>query len=312
MGVNGLHASIKHALVRCHISSLKGQRAACDASAWMVRGGATHARDLYTQEGYTGTPWTEYTVEMAQLLLDHGVVPVMVFDGRRHPLKKETSVSRHEHKESARREALIAEEMGDVDRAKSKWMQAFSMTGEMAAHTWASLEEMGVECIQAEQEADQTMAALAVTGQVHIVISEDSDMVAYKCPRILFKLRHDGEGDLLDITSGMTCQTGERPPKPKRRQVTVNIHALSSTQVAMLCVLSGCDYISNIARGWGIKRVYSVIINCSSLDEAIHAFQKSGVEVSDTYIARAQKCMKVFLHPSYFMDSRISRVWVLH
>ena len=46
------------------------------------------------------------------------------------------------------------------------------------------LKEKSVEFIVAPYEADAQMAFLARNEYVHIVITEDSDMIAYRCPRV--------------------------------------------------------------------------------------------------------------------------------
>ena len=308
MGVNGLHAGIKHMLIRSHVSSFKGSRAACDASSWMVKGGTTHAREIFTEPGYSKTPWTEYVVAMVRLLREHGVVPILVFDGKRHPLKQETSDQRRQHKEAARRDAEEAEAAGDIDRARSKWMQAFSLTSDMQQHTKDTLTELGVTCIDAESEADQTLAALSVTGQVDVVITEDGDLVAYGCPRILFKLRHDGEGDLFNVDSPV-CTTMHS--QKRQKTIIVDIKGLTKQQVAMLCVFSGNDYITNVSKGWGFKRVYSVIQHCTSIEDAFVEFQKRGLSISDEYKGRARACFRIFRFPQYYVPGKIGRLWLV-
>ena len=44
-----------------------------------------------------------------------------------------------------------------------------------------------MEYIVAPYEADAQMTYLAISGRVHAVITEDSDMLPYGCPRVRFK-----------------------------------------------------------------------------------------------------------------------------
>lgn len=48
------------------------------------------------------------------------------------------------------------------------------------------LRQENVEYIVAPYEADAQMAFLARNGHVDLVITEDSDLVAYACPQVLF------------------------------------------------------------------------------------------------------------------------------
>ncbi len=47
-----------------------------------------------------------------------------------------------------------------------------------------ALKAEGVEYVVAPYEADAQMTYLAITGRVHAVITEDSDMLPYGCPRV--------------------------------------------------------------------------------------------------------------------------------
>lgn len=47
-----------------------------------------------------------------------------------------------------------------------------------------ALRARGVWWIVAPYEADAQMALLALRGEVHAVVTEDSDLLAYGCPRV--------------------------------------------------------------------------------------------------------------------------------
>lgn len=47
-----------------------------------------------------------------------------------------------------------------------------------------ALKAMGVEYVVAPYEADAQMAHMALNGQVQGVITEDSDLLAYGCPKV--------------------------------------------------------------------------------------------------------------------------------
>lgn len=49
---------------------------------------------------------------------------------------------------------------------------------------WQVLQEKGVEFVVAPYEADAQMAYLCRTLAVDAVITEDSDLIAYGCPRV--------------------------------------------------------------------------------------------------------------------------------
>jgi exonuclease-1 len=58
-----------------------------------------------------------------------------------------------------------------------------------------ALKDAGVDFVVAPYEADAQMAYLALQGDVHAVITEDSDLLVYGCPRVLYKLDKYGHGE---------------------------------------------------------------------------------------------------------------------
>jgi len=55
------------------------------------------------------------------------------------------------------------------------------------------LKELEIEFIVAPYEADAQMAYMVKEGIAEFAISEDSDLIAYGCPRILMKLDWNGK-----------------------------------------------------------------------------------------------------------------------
>jgi len=49
---------------------------------------------------------------------------------------------------------------------------------------WKILKQENVQYIVAPYEADAQMTFLAISGQVDVVITEDSDLIPFGCPRV--------------------------------------------------------------------------------------------------------------------------------
>ena len=70
-----------------------------------------------------------------------------------------------------------------------------------------ALTEIHVQFLVAPYEADAQMAYLALSNLADVVITEDSDLLAYGCPEVLFKLDKTGECDhvrLADLPQNRT------------------------------------------------------------------------------------------------------------
>lgn len=115
---------------------------------------------------------------------------------------------------------------------------------------------------------------MAKTGIVDMVVTEDSDLIAYGCPRVsdtlfkyyylckeliiyasyqvLFKLDKYGRGDYFERSKLPVCfgMTAEQ---------------LSDEKVIQICVLSGCDYSDNIAN-IGIEKILQIVRKHDSCD----------------------------------------------
>ncbi|HEX17516.1 MAG TPA: flap structure-specific endonuclease, partial [Thermoplasmatales archaeon] len=85
-------------------------------------------------------------------LVDAGILPVYVFDGKPHPLKARTLVIRKEIKEEAEREWRIAIEKGDLETARKKAQQTSRVTDEIVDQSKRLLSALGIPWVQAPSE----------------------------------------------------------------------------------------------------------------------------------------------------------------
>jgi len=100
-------------------------------------------------------------------------------------------VKRRAERLESHRKALSAEANKDSRAARKFFASACSITHDMRNELVSKCKELGISFIVALYEADAQMARLAHTGTVDVVITEDSDLLAYGCPRILFKIDLD-------------------------------------------------------------------------------------------------------------------------
>jgi exonuclease 1 len=77
------------------------------------------------------------------------------------------------------------------------------------------------------------LAYLNRTGIVDFIISEDSDLLAFGCKRVLFKLDQNGQGE--EICSVDFQDNSE-----------ISLKNWNPNMFLYMCIISGCDYLSNI------------------------------------------------------------------
>lgn len=138
-----------------------------------------------------------------------------------------------------------------------------------------ALKLRGVEYLVAPYEADAQMAYLALNGLVDVVITEDSDLLAYGCPTV----RGWGRGPSSPCPAPRRVQTLSRaapPPAqvffkmdkvgdgeevaladlPSTREV--DLRGWSHDLFQQMCVMAGCDFVKGLP-GIGIKKAHQHI-----------------------------------------------------
>ena len=128
---------------------------------------------------------------------------------RRRPSAGEARRGTRETRATARR--CWSEESGRARRAMGKGaFRAFSgaidVTPEMARELIVALKREKFEFVVAPYEADAhdcvaRRARRRNGGGVDLVFTEDSDLVAYGCPRVVFKLEKSGDAKELRLAS---------------------------------------------------------------------------------------------------------------
>jgi len=133
---------------------------------------------------------------------------------------------------------------------------------------------------------------------VECVITEDSDLIAYGCPRIIFKLESNGNGKEICLSNlGAT-----------KNPCFVNFTMEMFRQV---CILAGCDYLQSIS-GLGIKRAHVIMKKYRSVDKVISALRiDPNFIVPEDYEEQFRKAELTFLHQRVFDPDKQSIVPLL-
>ena len=79
MGISQLLPLLKPAFTQVPLSDFKGKRVGVDGNVWIHRGAYACALDLALGAGTDA--FVKYCCALAALLVQHGVHPVVVFDG---------------------------------------------------------------------------------------------------------------------------------------------------------------------------------------------------------------------------------------
>ncbi len=132
---------------------------------------------------------------MCTIFRYYNIHPLFIFDGKSSKNKELTIKKRKEEKEIARREyyeikkiiKTATEDQKELleDKMNKLRRRFVKITREDIENVKYLLEFYGISYIDYEFEADELCAALVIKGFAYACLSEDTDMFAYGCPRIL-------------------------------------------------------------------------------------------------------------------------------
>jgi len=187
-------------------------------------------------------------------MMEQGIKPVYVFDGKPPTLKSHELEKRKELKAKNEAEMEAAKAADDTETIIKCERRSVRVTKEQNQDAIKLLRLMGVPVVEAPGEAEAQCAELCKGGKVYATATEDMDALSFGSPILV---RH------------MTMS--------KERQKKLNIHeydlkealkgmGYTMDQFLELCVLMGCDYTDNI-RGIGPKKAFNYLNQYGSIDK---------------------------------------------
>jgi flap endonuclease-1 len=225
-------------------------------------------------------------------LLEIGVKPVLVFDGRPPKLKSSTLEARKVAREAAEKDWKEALEAGDMRRALSKASQSSRLDAGMVSEAQALLDSLGIPWLVSPTEGEAQMAFMARRGDVWAGASQDFDAILFGTPLLVRNL---------------TLSTRRRTPSGKTTEVSPELvelervlESLSITheQLVDLCILVGTDFNEGV-RGIGPKKALKLIREHSTLEVV---GERAGIAVPTEYA----EVRRIFLSPEVTEDYELA------
>ncbi len=269
-------------LFRTHVSEFKGQRVAIDGYSWLHKGAYTCSADICLNRPTDA--FQRYFVRRVQNLVDCGLIPTVVFDGGQLPMKRDENESRRHVRKQNLDKGMALMRQGKREAAEECFQRAVSISPVHAKQVIDALKVRGIRCIVAPYEADSQMAFLARNNLVDLVITEDSDLVAYGCPHILFKLDKHGYAQHIAFEQVLASQT---------------FAGFSAAMFVEMCILSGCDFLPNVP-GIGMKKAYGFMKSLKGHRAVIKRLKYSGFKVPPAYEEDFKRALMVFHHQTVY------------
>lgn len=217
-------------------------------------------------------------------LLEAGIRPVYVFDGKPHDLKKGTIEERAAIKEKAQAEYEAALAEGDLERARSKAQQTSRITKDMIEDAKRLLGLIGIPVVQAPMDGEGEAAYLVQKGHASAVASQDFDSLLFGSPVLVRNLTITGRRKLPRRQVYINVE-------PERMELRAVLSGLSLTreQLVEMCILMGTDFNEGI-RGIGPKKALKLISEHGTLEKVI--------AVKNYDIPQWPEVRRIFLEPA--------------
>lgn len=112
--------------------------------------------------------------------------------------KEDTEHNRKTNKRTNKDMALNYAKEGKIEEAKKYFMRSLQLRSKMIDLLKDILRLLDIEFIVAPYEADAQIAYLVREGIADFAISEDSDLIAFGCPKLMMKLGFNGHCKIFD------------------------------------------------------------------------------------------------------------------
>ncbi|MEM2403862.1 MAG: flap endonuclease-1 [Candidatus Methanomethylicia archaeon] len=226
-------------------------------------------------------------------LLEMGVKPVYVFDGKPPEIKEMEVARRKTLREEAVKKYEEALQRGDLKAARTYASQSARLREEMVDEVKSLLNAMGIPWIQAPSEGEAQAAYLAIRGDVWASASQDYDSLLYGAPKLVRNLTISGRRKLPKAERYV-----EVVPELVLLSEVLRSLELTREQLIDLAILIGTDYNPDGVKGIGPKRAYMLIKKYGNLENVLKY-------LPEIQIPSFQAIREIFLKPTVTEDYKV-------
>ena len=205
-------------------------------------------------------------------LIEAGIEPVFVFDGKPHPLKQATLDGRKERREKAEQERKDAVERGDMKTAHTKAQQTSRMTDEVKESAKELIRYMGLPIVDAPSDGEQEAAYICRRKDVWATASQDFDSLLFGTPVLLRNLTMTGRRKVPGKDIYREIKTEVIDSEEFLRNL-----GISREQLVDMCILMGTDFNTGI-KGIGPKKALKLVRDNGDLESVL---RKIGEDIPD-------------------------------
>lgn len=298
MGILGLAKLIAdvapNSIKECELKHYFGRKIAIDASMCLYQfliAVRSEGAQLTTVDGET-TSHLMGTFYRTIRLVEQGIKPVYVFDGKPPDLKGGELAKRAEKREEAQKLLQAAEEAGNAEDVDKFTRRLVKVTTTHAEEAKQLLSLMGIPYINAPCEAEAQCSAMVKAGKVFATATEDMDALTFGCSVLLRRLTFS--------------EAKKMPIQEFHYDKVLESLELTSDEFVDLCIMLGCDYTSSI-RGIGPKRAMELIKTHRSLEKILENLDSKKYSVPEDWNYKQARLL--FQEPNVTDPNDIELKW---
>ena len=225
-------------------------------------------------------------------MIENGIKPVYVFDGKPPTLKSGELEKRMEKRADAEAALVKAKEEGNDEEIDKQSRRLVKVGKEHVEDCKRLLTFMGVPYVSAPCEAESQCAELVKGGKVYAVGTEDMDALTFGTTVLLRHLTFS--------------EARKMPIKEFHLEKVLEGLELSQEEFVDLCILLGCDYCEKI-RGVGPKSALKLVQEHKSIDKIINNIDKKKYTVPEKW--NYEGARRLFKEPEVTAADKIELKW---
>ena len=215
-------------------------------------------------------------------LIEAGIEPSFVFDGKPSELKAGTIEERIARREKAKQEYEEALAEGDMKKAFSKAQQTARMTPEILETSKKLIKLMGLPVVQAPSDGEAQAAYMCSKGDVYAAASQDFDSILFGAPLLVRNMTITGRRKV----PGKQLYRDVKTEIIDSKQMLESL-GVTREQLVDVCMLIGTDFNTGIS-GIGPKKGLKLIQKHGSLEKVM--------EETDIDIPEYEEVREIFLN----------------
>lgn len=187
-------------------------------------------------------------------MLQKGLKPAFVFDGKPPDLKYKEHERRTKLKQEAQKKFEEAKEKKDIEGMKKFAQRTSKLTKDMIKEAKELVGAMGLPVIQAPSEGETQASHIVKKGEAFAVVSQDYDSLLSGAPRLIQNLT---VSERKKKPGKLTFET----IKPEILELDTNLNNLGidNDQLIALAMLVGTDYNPSGVKGIGPKNALKLV-----------------------------------------------------